>query len=84
MKRGKVDLRKCNRNDILISALGAKLKYVRPTTEREYLDHYVQYIEMPDGTKPKNQFDTRTDDGYVFKIKRRPEIDHNIVEIIPQ
>jgi hypothetical protein len=78
----KIDLRTCKEGDILISSLGAKLKYIRPTTEREYLDHYVQYLELPDGTKPKNSFGTRTHDGFVFLKNRIPETDHDIVEII--
>lgn len=82
MERGNVDLRTCEEGDILISALGAKLKYIRPTTENEYLDHYVQYVEMPDGSKPKKCFGTRTHDGYVFLKKRIPETDHDIVKII--
>lgn len=77
-----IDLRTCKRGDILISSQGAKLVYLRPTQDNEYLDHYVQYAEMPDGTKPKDSFGTRTHDGYVFKNKRIPETDHDIVEII--
>jgi len=36
MERGNVDLSKCKKGDILISALGAKLIYLRPTEENEY------------------------------------------------
>lgn len=43
MERGQVDLRTCEPGDILISALGARLIYVRPTNETEYLDHVVEY-----------------------------------------
>lgn len=76
--RGKVDLRTCKEGDILISALGGLLKYIRPTTETEYLDHYVQHLDkyLGDGT--------RTDDGYVFKFNRKPETDHDIIAIIPK
>ena len=82
MQRGNVDLRTCKNGDILISALGAKLKYIRPTNESEYLDHYVQYLEI-DGKKIENSFGTRTHDGFVFGKNRIPETDHDIVQIIP-
>jgi len=76
MKRGTVDLRTCKRGDILISALGSKLRYIRPTNRGEYLDHYVEYLDAGLG------YGTRTHDGYVFKNKREPETDHDIVQII--
>jgi len=79
-----IDLRTCKPGDALISSHGAKLIYVRPTTEFEYLDHYVQYVEMPDGSKPAESYGTRTHDGFVFKNKRIPETDHDIVKIIHQ
>ena len=79
MERGKVDLRTCEKGDILISVHGAVLEYVRPCNEKEYLDHRVKYIEV-DGEKPKNSFGTRTHDGFVFK-KNRMDSDHDIVEI---
>ena len=78
MERGKVDLRNCKEGDILISALGMKLKYVRPTTETEYLDHVVEYLDDNLGNG------TRTHDGYVFAKNRKPETDHDIVEIVGQ
>jgi hypothetical protein len=40
-----IDLRTCEEGDILISSHGATLKYIRPTKDNEYLDHYVQYIK---------------------------------------
>jgi len=83
MKRGQVDLRLCKEGDTLISAQGAKLKYIRPTVEGEYLDHYVQYIQFPDGTRPNKSFGTRTHDGYVFAKNRMPAIDNDIVQVIP-
>lgn len=78
MERGKVDLRNCKEGDILISALGGKLRYVRPTKDTEYLDHIVEYLipnRMGEGT--------RTHDGYVFAKNRMPEIDHDIIRIEP-
>ena len=74
----KIDLRECVAGDILISSLGAKLKYVRPTNETEYLDHVVEYLDDGLGNG------TRTHDGYVFAKNRKPETDHDIVEIIKQ
>lgn len=81
-KKNKIDLRECEEGDILISSHGAKLKYIRPTKGSEYLDHYVQYIEFPDGAKPHLSFGTRSHDGYVFRYNRKPETDHDIVKII--
>lgn len=77
-----IDLRTCKPGDILISSHGAKLEYVGPTPSDgfNYLDHVVKYL---DG-EYKNSFGTRTDDGYVFRYNRKPEIDHDIVEIIRQ
>jgi hypothetical protein len=84
MERGKVDLRNCVKGDILISALGAKLEYVSPTQNGEYLEHKVRYLVDPNGKAyPKGCMGTRTHDGYVFRNKRIPETDHDIVEIIP-
>lgn len=71
-----IDLSKCKKNDILISSLGATLKYVRPTNESEYLDHVVEYVDLYPGT-----YGTRTNDGYVMKHNRKSELDHDIVEI---
>ena len=74
--RGQVDLRTCNKGDILISALGAQLEYVRPTRDDEYLDHVVKYLEKDVGEG------TRTHDGFVFAKNRMPNFDHDIVKII--
>ena len=71
-----VDLRNCEKGDILISSHGIKLRYVRPTNDTEYLDHVVEYLDKGLGNG------TRTHDGYVFKNNRIPETDHDIVEII--
>ena len=75
-ERGNVDLRDCDEGDILISALGGVLKYIRPTEEDNYYDHHVEYLDgdLGDGT--------RTHDGYVFRKNRKPETDHDIVRII--
>jgi len=73
-----IDLRNCIEGDLLISSQGAKLRYLRPTNESEYLDHVVEYLEEGLGKG------TRTHDGYVFAKARRPETDHDIIEIIKQ
>ncbi len=83
MKRGQVDLRECEAGDILISALGATLEYVKPLFGG-YFDHEVKYIKYADGSEPIGSYGTRTHDGYVFRKKRIPETDHDIVEIIPK
>ena len=72
----KVDLRTCKKGDILISSHNKRLKYIRPTSEHEYLDHVVEYEDSNLGQG------TRTHDGYVFKLNRKPEIDEDIVKII--
>jgi len=84
-----IDLRTCKEGDILIGSHGAKLKYIAPTPWGyfNYLDHVVEYIEMADGSKPKdaygyNSYCTRTHDGFVFQYNRIPETDEDIVEII--
>jgi hypothetical protein len=82
MERGKVDLRTCEPGDTLISALGAKLKYVGQTDKYSFYDHVVEYLEM-DGKPCKDMgTGTRTHDGYVMRMNRQPDIDHDIVEII--
>ena len=75
MKRGNVDLRTCCKGDILISALGSKLRYIQESSGN--YDHLVEYLEEGRGQG------TRTHDGYVFEMNRKPEIDHDIVKIIP-
>ena len=80
MEKPPIDLRTCKRGDILISSQGARLKYLRPTRKGEYLDHVVEHTDKVKGkTLGKG---TRTHDGYVFKFNRKPEIDHDIVQII--
>jgi hypothetical protein len=73
-----IDLRTCKEGDILISSQGTRLKYLRPTNEREYLDHVVEYEDPLLGNG------TRTHDGFVFKHNRIPETDHDIIKIIKQ
>lgn len=79
MERGQVDLRECEPGDILISALGAKLRYVKALPEDNYYDHEVEYVDPYRGGHG-----SRTHDGYVFRKNRIPETDHDIVEIIKQ
>ena len=82
----KIDLSKCKKGDILISSHGAKLEYIGPTPEGPYtyLDHVVRYIEDKDGnTFGDENYGTRTNDGFTFALNRKPETDHDIVQIIP-
>ena len=76
-----VDLRTCKEGDILVSSQGAVLKYIRPTSGNEYLDHFVQYIKMPDGTILNNSFGTRNHAGKVYVNNPLPT-DHDIIHII--
>jgi hypothetical protein len=81
----KIDLRTCKRGDILISSQGATLEYIAPTPYEgiEYLDHVVRYIKDRDGKSfGKNNYGSRTHDGFVFKNVRIPETDHDIIKII--
>lgn len=81
----KVDLRKCETGDILISSQGAKLEYVCPTPWKHYLylDHVVKYVEDKNGKSfGKDNYGTRAHDGFVYAKNRIPETDHDIVEII--
>lgn len=84
LPRGKVDLRNCQEGDILMSVLGGTLRYLRPTTETEYLDHKVQYLHVPNSELDKLGDGSRTHDGFVFAKNRIPETDHDIVMIIPK
>lgn len=83
--KNKVDLSKCKKGDTLISYLGAELEYVSRTPWKQYtyLDHVVKYIKDKDGVSfGENVYGTRTNDGYVFKLNRTPETDHDIVNVI--
>lgn len=70
-----VDLRTCDKGDLLVSKHGLMLRYVGPLPEENYFDHEVEYIDIDCGNG------TRTHEGYVFRKKRLPE-DQDIVKII--
>jgi len=78
----KIDLRNCETGDLLFSSLGARLVYIRPTNDDEYLDHLVKYINIPNVKCGYNCFGTRTHDGFTFAKNRKPETDHDIIEVI--
>jgi len=81
----KINLNTCNRGDILISSHGAKLEYIAPTPYKHYtyLDHVVRYIEDVNGESfGEENYGTRTNDGFTYAKNRKPETDHDIVEII--
>jgi len=67
---------------MLISSLGGVLKYVNCLAEVDYMDHVVEYIWVP-GEQGIRGRGSRTNDGYTFRNKRNPMIDHDIVAIIP-
>jgi hypothetical protein len=76
LERGKVDLRTCKPGDVLIGAHGAEMWYVR----RLYNSYYPHEVEYFDSKLGKG---TRTHDGHVWYHARIPEIDEDIVMIIP-
>ena len=79
-----IDLRTCKKGDILVSSLGVTLQYIAPTPweGHTYLDHVVQYLISADGTRfHKNFYGTRTHDGFVYKNRRIPETENDIVKI---
>ena len=79
-----IDLRDCERGDILISKHGAILVYMGLTKPTDYLDHWVEYIWTPPRASENPQTlgsGSRTHDGYVFKKNRLPE-DHDIVSVV--
>jgi len=81
----KVDLSKCKKGDILISTHGAKLEYVAPTPWKKYtyLDHVVKYIEDAEGKSfGKNNYGTRTNEGFTFAKNRKPATDHDIAQVL--
>lgn len=73
-----VDLRECTEGDILVTALGAKMKYLEPCLPGHYYDHHVQYIDGP----WNGSLGTRTHSGHVMRHNRDPETDHDIIEVI--
>lgn len=80
-----IDLNTCKKGDILITSQGSELEYVgkTPWKNYRYLDHVVRYVKDKDN-KPYNKknYGTRTNDGYTFAKNRKPETDHDIVEIV--
>ena len=80
-----IDLNTCNPGDVIISRHGVEMEYVgrTPMHGLTYLDHVIRYVKRADGTPfPAKSYGTRTNDGYVFKNKRLPEVDHDVVQII--
>jgi len=65
-----VDLRDCERGDILISRHDAILVYMNPLDSIcDYMDHSVEYIWIPPKSRRKPQTmgsGSRTHDGYVL------------------
>lgn len=79
--KNKIDLSTCKRGDVLISSHGLQLEYIckTPWMGYKYLDHVVKY---PPNEFGDENYGTRTNDGFVFAKNRKPEIDHDIIEII--
>jgi hypothetical protein len=80
-----IDLSKCKKGDILISSQGSKLEYICPTPWKHYtyLDHVVRYITDKDGKSMGDEnYGTRTNDGFTFAKNRKPETDHDIIEVL--
>tara|TARA_Y100000389_G_scaffold191318_1_gene217272 strand:+ start:3390 stop:3701 length:312 start_codon:yes stop_codon:yes gene_type:complete len=74
-----IDLSICRPGDVLISSLGATLKYVEKLSSKDYMDHKVKYIRGDNVIK--NSYGSRDGWGFVYK-KNRKDTDHNIAEII--
>ena len=80
-----IDLSKCKKGDILISSQGSKLEYICPTPWKHYtyLDHVVRYITDKDGKSMGDEnYGTRTNDGFTFAKNRKPETDHDMIEVL--
>lgn len=80
-----IDLRTCKPGDKLLTSQGSILEYISPTPWKHYtyLDHVVKYIKDKDGLDfNEENYGTRTHDGFVFAHNRRPETDHDIIEIL--
>ena len=69
-----VDLSKCKEGQKLLSSHGLILEYVGVLPEDDYYDHQIKY---PDGS-----LGTRANDGHVFRKRRMPETDHDIIKIL--
>lgn len=83
LERGKVDLRTCKKGDILYTATSIVLEYISPTPIQgiSNLDHVVRYVVDERGeSMGKDNYGSRTHDGYVFKNNHNPE-DHDVVKI---
>jgi len=82
---GNIDLNNCKKGDKLLSSQGSELEYIGKTPWKHYtyLEHVVRYIKDKDG-KPysKENYGTRTNDGFTFAKNRQPETDNDIVEIL--
>jgi hypothetical protein len=72
-----IDLNKCKRGDLLLSTQGEILEYIckTPWKHYTYLEHVVRYTSAKFG---EENYGTRTNDGFVFKTKRKPKTDNDI------
>lgn len=70
----KIDLSKCKKGQKLLSSHGVILTYVAPLPDNNYYDHIVEY--------PNGAVGSRTNDGFVYRNNRKPEIDEDIVKIL--
>jgi hypothetical protein len=70
---GKVDLRKCDPGDILITRSGKTVTYIGPLPEDDYMDHEIRY--------GNGSYGSRTHDGYVYR-KKRLDTDEDIIAIL--
>lgn len=71
-----VDLRMCEKGDMLVTKHGLTLTYVKRLPKAHYYDHEIKYPYLNG-----NGYGTRTHDGHVFREKRKPE-DQDIIKII--
>ena len=80
-----IDLNTCKRGDTLVSSQGSILEYVSKTPWQHfnYLDHVVRYVTKENGEpyERDDNYGTRTNDGYAYAKNRKPETDHDIIEI---
>lgn len=77
-----IDLRECEQGDFLLCSNGALLEYVRPCTEKEYLDHLVKYLIHPDVEVGSNSHGTRTHDGKAYPKNPAPKTDQDVTMIL--